>query len=130
MEITMSEAIAMAEFPFVADLPKRKKSALRTALEELERFSQYQANHGTLVPVKFASRVLCVSTQRVYEMIQTGKLESVEFSGHPFVTQESVLKFCRSEKDKGGRPRKTSIVQAVTLAAQLTKDVGQAIIPD
>jgi hypothetical protein len=94
-----------AEFPFVAELPRREKSRWAQVWEDFKAMQAVTQEHGVLVPVGYVVKLLAVSRQRVYELCDVGRLQAFEFNGHYFVTQASIEGFCRSER-KGGRPVK------------------------
>jgi hypothetical protein len=100
----MSQALS-AEFPFVENLPKREKSKLRKVWEELETLRQVSAEKGQLLPMAFAAKLAGVSRQRIYDLCEAGRLESVQINGHPFVTENSLVEWVKTER-KAGRPPK------------------------
>lgn len=99
METTLNE------FPFVESLPKREKSKLRKLWDELETLRQTSAEKGPLLPVSFVASLSGVSKQRVHQLMESGQLERVEVNGHPFVTENSLVGWVKSER-KSGRPPK------------------------
>lgn len=93
----------VAEFPFVATLPKREKSRVQRAFDILEEMRAAVEAHGVLVPCVLAAKIGGVSRQRVHELSEEGKLKRVEFDGHVYVTEASVVEWLKSER-KSGRP--------------------------
>lgn len=109
------------EFPFVAEMPKRAKSKLATRWEVFERMQAIVEVEGLLVPPVLAGKLLGVSKQRVDELMKVGRLKRVDWEGHPFVTENSLHEYARSER-KGGRPPKVrTVAQVVKLAVQMTR---------
>jgi hypothetical protein len=102
--VTM-ESDVMNEFPFVAELPKREKSKLRKVWDRLKDFQEFMQKEGECVPPVVAAGLLDVSRQRVHELIQEASLREVRFEGHPYVTVNSIVDHCKSER-KAGRPVK------------------------
>ena len=94
------------DFPFVAELPKREKSKLVKFWESFRVFSALRKEHGDLVPQKVAAILLDISTTRVDELVETGKLVRKDFCGHVYITENSLVEVARSER-KAGRPLKT-----------------------
>jgi hypothetical protein len=98
------------EFPAFAELPlggktKREKTQLAKVWDAFQDIRKVVEEKGMLVPQTFASKVMGVSHQRIGELLNNGKLESVEFNGTRFVTEESLIAFCKTER-KTGRPPK------------------------
>lgn len=91
------------EMPFMATLPKREKRAVMDAWGELAEFCEMIKQDGAAIPVTFAARVLNVSRQRVYELINEGRIRTVELGGHVFVVADSLVEWGRTER-KAGRP--------------------------
>jgi len=108
MEAMMSSATArdLAEFPFMAELPKREKGKVAKLFDVLEEIGRVQSEKGGIVPQALVAEVLNVSRARVAELVDDGKLDSIRIGQHRFVFLESLWARCKAEKDKGGRPRK------------------------
>lgn len=87
----------------MASLPKREKAAVMGAWEELHEFQEMVKANGAAIPVIFAARVLNVSRQRVYELINEGRVKTVQLGGHTFITSDSLVEWGRGER-KAGRP--------------------------
>lgn len=103
---TMFEAVA-TDFPFVAEMPKREKSRLVKAWETFQEISRIAETEGTLIPQVFAAKVLDLSTQRISQLCNEGKLKVVVVGSNRFVTEKSVLDWARGEH-KAGRPLKVT----------------------
>lgn len=96
---------ATPDFPFVAELPKRERSRLATVWERLAELRQVSAQHGQLVPPRLAAKLLGVSSQRIDQLVQAGKLMRVDVDGHPLLTENSIIALAKTER-KAGRPFK------------------------
>jgi excisionase family DNA binding protein len=101
---TMIEECAN-EFPFVQGLAKREKGKLLRAWDLFEELSRVVEQEGMLMPQAFAASALGVSRQRVYQLVEAGKLKAVMVGSERFVTGNSVVDFAKSER-KTGRPVK------------------------
>lgn len=100
------------EFPFVkdlpklSDLPKREQSKLQKVWNQVAELRAIQEQKGGLFPIRLVCGMLDVSRQRVYELIEAGRLECVDMEGGVrMVTGESVVGFAQTER-KAGRPVK------------------------
>jgi hypothetical protein len=98
----MFEAAA-TEFPFVEDLTKREKSKVLSFWDQLKAFKKVVDREGNLLPLKFAAKLLSVSPQRVDQLVEEGRIKRVEFAGHVYVTENSLLEFAKLER-RNGRP--------------------------
>ena len=93
------------EMPFVAALPKREKSRVVKLLEHVAEMSKLVESKGMLIPVRLASSIVGVTHQRISALMEAGVLERVDYNGHPFVTEKSLIAWARTER-KAGRPVK------------------------
>lgn len=98
---------AVSEFPFVGELPKCEKSKVAKLWDRLEEMRGLVEKHGVPVPVALAAEMLGVGRQRVYDLIKSGRFIGIEWEGHVFVTEESVIEYAQSER-RVGRPLKIS----------------------
>jgi hypothetical protein len=55
------------------------------------------------VPQIVAAKLLGVSKQRVNQIVQDGRLETVDVCGERFILEDSLVAFCKLER-KSGRP--------------------------
>ena len=99
----MLESAQTAEFPFVERMPKREKSRWLKVWEAFQQYKPIQAEKGMLVPTRLAASILGVSKQRLFVLIDEGRLEIVVFNEEKHVTERSILAFCKTER-KSGRP--------------------------
>jgi len=86
-------------FPFV-ETKVPEKSFFRKYIEASKE-------HGTLMTQALCAPAMGVSTQRVGQLIDNGKLASIEIDGRRFIPVAAVDLWLSEEKDKGGRPPKT-----------------------
>lgn len=101
---TMFEAQTM-DFPFVAELPKRERSKLGTLWDRFKELKAITEEKGMLLSPAFCSALLGVSRQRVYQLMEDGRMERVDVHGQTFITEESLIAWARAEH-KNGRPLK------------------------
>lgn len=101
----MSDAVL--DFPFVQELPKRDKSRLVKLWEHLAEVRAIQAEKGEVIPQAFVADLIGVSTQRVTQFVDEGRLESVLINGRRYVTARSLEQFAQVER-KNGRPFKVA----------------------
>ena len=120
----MADGLA-AEFPFVEELPKREKSRLQKLWDHFTEVKAITAQKGLLVPVRFAANLVGVSQQRVDQLCDNGSLERVYVDGHPFVTENSLIEWAKSER-KAGRPPK--LPQNNTDAWQVAKTYAKSVV--
>jgi hypothetical protein len=98
----MFEAVA-TDFPFVAELPKREKSKWRKAWDAFQEVQAVTKVEGTIFPQVFVAKVLDLSTARICQLCNEGKLRVVVVGNNRFVTERSVLDWAETEH-KAGRP--------------------------
>lgn len=105
LDVSTTATIAdLSEFPFVSELPKREARRVRSVWDQWEEIKTIIAHRGALVPITFAGKLGGVSKQRVYQLIDAGKLEHVQLGNHGFVTESSLMEWVKSER-KTGRPK-------------------------
>lgn len=118
----MFEAQTM-DFPFVAEMPKRERSKVETLWDRFHRLKAITDEKGMLLPVVFCAKLLGVSRQRVYALLDEGRMERVDLDGQIFITEESFISWCRAEH-KQGRPTKAeslTLKQCWTVANDMAK---------
>lgn len=111
------------DFPFVAEMPKRERSKVATLWDRFQRLKEITDEKGMLLPPAFCAKLLGVCRQRVYVLMDEGRLEKVEVDGHTFVTEESFIAWCRAEH-KNGRPTKiqnATFKDCLTMGAEFVK---------
>lgn len=95
---------ATMEMPFMASLPRRERKAVSSGWQRLGEMKELaESEKGMPVLVVIAAELLGISRQRVYQIINDGRLEKVEWHGRVYVTEESLIEFAKSER-KAGRP--------------------------
>lgn len=97
--------VAAMEFPFLAGLDKREKSRVSKAWEVFHQMREAQAVHGLLLPQPLAAELGGVCRQRITQLVDMGRLQVVDVGGHPFITENSLVEWVKSER-KSGRPRR------------------------
>lgn len=119
----MSE-VPVAEFPFVAEMPRGEKSKLVKLWDRVTEFRRVSVVEGGLVTVSIAARMLDISRSRIDQLVQAGRLRAVPFEGHVFISGTSIEEFGDKEKSKGGRPRiKPAEMWSMSL------DVARKVVP-
>lgn len=96
---------AACEFPFVQGLPVREKSRIGKAWDVVSHMREAQARHGLLIPERLAAKLAGVSWQRIGQLANLDRLKRVYIDGHPFITEDSLVAWLKSER-KSGRPSK------------------------
>jgi hypothetical protein len=92
-----------------------KKGKQKGLLGELKEMSQAMIDQEGLLNHAQAALILEVSTRRVGELVETGKLKRFEFLGRTYVSVREVLH--RRESDvKAGRPPRAGIQKLKTAA--------------
>lgn len=100
---TMFAEAEVLEMPFVAELPKREKSKLAKVWDAFDEIARITETEGVLIPQSLAAKLLDVCRQRVFELVEEGRLKAYEVNGVRFVTENSVVAYAKSER-KAGRP--------------------------
>jgi len=117
--------IAIAEFPFVKELPKREKGKLQTLWENYGEIKKLTEEHGMLIPVTYAAELAGVSKQRIQQLINDGRLHTVQIRKARFVTESTFIEWVRTEH-KNGRPFKApSLKECATMAKRLVKQPSE-----
>lgn len=114
------DTVAVTEFPFVEELPARKKGKLRTLWERLAEWQSIASEKGTLIPFRAAAALLDVSHQRIDQIVEDGRLERFDYDGHRYVTEVSLVALARQERNCGTRLWK-SLEQATSIRGALAR---------
>jgi hypothetical protein len=102
---------------------KVSKADLRRELEEM---AEVMVQEDGLVNVAQAAILLDVSRERVYELIELGKLKPFQYTGRTYISFRQ-LKERREHDVKAGRPRRNLFERAkVSVEASLKADATQA----
>ena len=96
----MHEA-AVTEFPFVEVLPKREKSKLARLWDQFHEVRAAVKAHGAVFPQNYAAALLGVSPQRIHQLVNEGRLVTVQIGARPFVTEQAIIDFAKSERANG-----------------------------
>lgn len=111
------EAVAdINEFAFVKELPAAKIGAKQENLIGQWRNFKALMQDDPLLPLNFTAKLIGVCNQRVRDLVSEGALKSVDFDGHNYVTESSVLAYMKRER-KAGRPRKVPTDRELAKAA-------------
>ena len=94
---------ATTDVPFVAQLPKSNQSKLVKLWNAFRHLYAIQEKHGFPVPRTAAAALLEVHPTRIDQFVADGRLESFDWNGHVYVTENSLVEFARVER-KNGRP--------------------------
>lgn len=97
---------AVVEFPFVADLTVRQKGRVAKLWDHLAELRKVVEEKGMVIPQHMAANLLDLSKQRIGQLVDDGRLESIEMHGVRYVTEESVVAFAKEER-RNGRPPKS-----------------------
>jgi len=106
----------IAEFPFVEAMPKREKSRLARVWEQFQLVREAVRIHGALIPQSYAKTLLDLSKQRVHQLVNEGKLTSIDLGGVRYVTEKSILAWAEAEH-KTGRPVKVPSTKTILKGA-------------
>jgi hypothetical protein len=98
-----SMELTITEFPFVAEIPKREKTKVAKIWDQFQELARVQKEHGIVISQTMASKMLNISSQRVGQFLDEGRLQFVEMDGIRFVTEKSIIEFAKMER-KNGRP--------------------------
>lgn len=116
MFCTMFEA-SISEFPFVATLPKREKSAVGKALDVVAEFTALTKEHGSLVPAGLVGPMLNLSKQRVQQLIDGGRFPgAVKFHRNWFIPEVALIDYAKAEKLRGRPPKALTFKESLEVA--------------
>lgn len=113
--------VALSEFPFVQELPKREQKKIKTVWDVLADYKAMWDTHGVLVPVSAAAKLLNVSPQRILQLVEAGKLKRVDMWDKAHITEASIVELAESER-KTGRPFKVGPM-TWKIASETTKEL-------
>jgi len=109
-------------------MPKREKSKLSRIWEHFAEVKAATAKHGVLLPQHYAATLLSVSNQRVHQLVNDGRLMTVEVGGLRYVTENSMTAYAQSER-KAGRPPKIPSLKAIFgKARESVQDTASKIV--
>lgn len=120
------------DFPFVADLPKREQTRLERMWSVFESIRRVSRDKGVLIPKTFAGELAGVCKQRIHQLVEAGVLEEVKMGRVGYVTEESFVRWARSER-KSGRPLKVetmSVVDLVKFTSRVGKGLAREFVED
>jgi hypothetical protein len=107
----MTNSVITGRFPSEA-----KESRIRKHLAELRQMTKASVEHDGLLNHSQAALILEISTRRVGELVELGKLTRLDFLGRTYVSVKEILS--RRDADvRAGRPKRT-LGQRVKVAAK------------
>jgi hypothetical protein len=106
-----TEAVHTAE---QLDLPHTlpilpRNSVVQTIRDEWNGLRGAMRDLGGLVPVSYAAKVLGISRQRMYVLLEKEVIRSVQTEYFLYVSADDVAERLRQPKSLGGRPRKNQL---------------------
>lgn len=107
---------------FVAELSKPQQGRWQRVKENYLRFKAATDEHGMLVPASLAAKLADVSRQRIAQLREAGKLQCVDLDGHIYVTERSLLEWMNAPTDRGGRPRKPTMLELWSISQSWAKE--------
>lgn len=84
-------------------MPKREKSRLAKLWDTFKEMKDIQEKNGFLIPRTAAASLLDVHPTRVDQLCLAGNLVRIDYHGHRYITENSLVEHARSER-KAGRP--------------------------
>jgi hypothetical protein len=94
--VSAMEAVIQNELFPVIEAEARKKSALRVFMDVIDR-------HGPLIERAHIPVVLDLSRQRVHQLVEAGRIATIEVQGREFIPMASLEAYLADER-KNGRP--------------------------
>jgi len=108
--MTVISAIPLDVAEPTAQTPKKRKSSLKSILQEFEAMSKMMMGEEGLLSPSQAGLVLEVSARRVSELVELGKLTRYDFLGRTYVSAREVR--ARREMDlTAGRPARYTVAK-------------------
>jgi len=94
----------VGNFPFFSTLRKHEKNRISKMWEKLAVFIRRHRSGGGIVSQISAARLLGVSPQRVWKLIEEDRLQAISYNGRRFVTSNSLREWA-SQEHKIRKPR-------------------------
>ncbi len=91
------------ELPGMPPRATPRKGSLAWTISEVQRFRELSRKHGGLTNPMFCSVVLAVSNQRIYQLMDAGRLPSVEIFGKRYVPCDDLEAFAALERSSSTR---------------------------
>lgn len=110
------EAAKLSEFPFVSKLARKEKSKVARLMDVLAELEKVTNEKGPVMPQALAADILGVSTQRVGQILDDGRLEGVQVGRCRFVIVSSFKEFAKEERKTGRPPKVLGKYEAVAKA--------------
>lgn len=99
----MNDTADIQDFPFVSELTKRETKKVASVWDELEVIVTIVKENGPPVPMSMCAVALGVSKARVHQLVQAGRLKTIEYGGQRHISRNSLYDFARQER-LPGRP--------------------------
>ena len=110
----MSTQAPGLEFGFVEGIPVKEpglvEQGARALAEVMRQYEEATKEHGPIVPMATVAEQLGVSTQRVQNLVNEGRIASVGIAGRRWVIGKSALEYLAAGPRKPGRPKKLTVL--------------------
>ena len=113
---------SVTEFPFTASLPRAEKKAVRSIADQWNELKTFIKESGHLVPISMTPKLAGVCRQRIYDLIEEGRLVRKTFGGAVFITEESLMAFINSDRKPGRPALPTTFSGQIQLAREVVSD--------
>lgn len=99
-----------------------------TLEERMEEFTKLAKNRGGLIPVTAAADLLSVHRSRLYQLINSGRLEKINYCGVAFLTGRSIREWQAEDKAATGRGvKKLGTFKSMVIGAKVGVEIGRAL---
>lgn len=123
-----STPMSTATYDTLFPLPEPTAPAEMSLEDRMAEFTRVAQGKGGLIPVTAAAELLQISRQRVYELINSQRLERIQYCGVAFITGRSIRDWRESEKVATGRGvKKVGIWKSLVIGMKHGAAVGKAI---
>lgn len=112
-------------------MPEPVAPAEMSLQERMDEFTRIAKGKEGLIPVTAAADLLQISRQRVYELINSGRLERIHYCGVAFITGRSIKDWNEAEKGLPGRgKKKLGRFKSIVIGAKVGLGIGTAVTAD
>lgn len=91
------------EFEFAKDTPVKERGRMGKVWDHFQAVKSAVNEKGMIVPQHLVADLFGFSRQRVNELVNLGRFETINIGGVRYITERSVIAFGREER-KAGRP--------------------------
>lgn len=110
------------------EMPAPSAPAELTIEERMEEFTKLAKNRGGLIPVTAAADLLGVHRSRLYQLIDSGRLEKINYCGVAFLTGRSIKDWRTDRQQTGGRgQKKIGPFKGLIIGAKIGAGIGKAV---